>query len=538
MSTRRFTLALGLVIASVVGCTANTDERERGTESTVDPSVMGLAINARYDEQTPSQEDLRRIGARWVRTLLYADDPEKTISALANYRCLGVRSLVLFNQQSFAPTGSPPGDDDDAGWETYASVFADEVATFVASHKKNIDAVEVWNEPDLPTGGNIPPRRFGLLLYKTYPKVKAVADVPVIAGAVAGSTWPTYLSDTAAWLNPRGTYFDAGGVHPYGQRASGYPSGYGFGELEAVVREAHSRWNTGKSSKKPIWVSEFGLPIESGDPAIYLQKAYAIFEKLRGEGVAQRAFWFAWDDRTHYDPGSERFGLVETSGSPRTLRASGTAFVKLAGPLTACDSSSPSPPPDSPPPTPTPTDPITVCYERNGGASAVGTPFDNGGGAGVHRWGPGSVQDFHGGSLGPNLCMIEDAHTTAWMVRGAIRDAFMSSGGAEGFLGYPIEDEHDVSGIPLQKFEGGYVTHVDGSWKAIAGAPTPPSTTPPPAPAGCPCLAGSDNFCLYGASYAGCPMTAPGGYCDPDGNGDFGDADWVRGWNEHKKQCG
>ena len=51
-------------------------------------------------------------------------------------------------------------------------------------------------------------------------------------------------------------------------------------------------------------------------------------------------------------------------------------------------------------------------------------------------------------------------------------------------------------------------------------------------------FAGSDNFCLYGASYPDCPMTAPGGYCDPDGNGDFGDADWVRGWNEHKKQCG
>jgi hypothetical protein len=32
-------------------------------------------------------------------------------------------------------------------------------------------------------------------------------------------------------------------------------------------------------------------------------------------------------------------------------------------------------------------------------------------------------------------------------------------------------------------------------------------------------------------------MTAPGGYCDPDGDGDFADADWVRGWREHQAEC-
>ena len=45
-------------------------------------------------------------------------------------------------------------------------------------------------------------------------------------------------------------------------------------------------------------------------------------------------------------------------------------------------------------------------------------------------------------------------------------------------------------------------------------------------------------FCLAGAGVAGCPMTAPGGYCDPDGDGDLGDADWVRGWREHHALCG
>jgi hypothetical protein len=46
-----------------------------------------------------------------------------------------------------------------------------------------------------------------------------------------------------------------------------------------------------------------------------------------------------------------------------------------------------------------------------------------------------------------------------------------------------------------------------------------------------------DNYCLYPANTAGCGMTAPGGYCDPNGDGNFGDADWVRGYNEYQASC-
>ena len=53
----------------------------------------------------------------------------------------------------------------------------------------------------------------------------------------------------------------------------------------------------------------------------------------------------------------------------------------------------------------------------------------------------------------------------------------------------------------------------------------------------CPCLAGVDNYCLYGVSYPGCAMTYPGGYCDPNGDGDFSDADWVRGYYEYQAAC-
>lgn len=57
--------------------------------------------------------------------------------------------------------------------------------------------------------------------------------------------------------------------------------------------------------------------------------------------------------------------------------------------------------------------------------------------------------------------------------------------------------------------------------------------------AGCPCLDGVDNYCLYWPhDIDGCDMLLPGGYCDPDGDGDFADADWVLGFEQYASACG
>ena len=185
---------------------------------------------------------------------------------------------------------------------------------------------------------------------------------------------------------------------------------------------------------------------------------------------------------------------------------------------------------------------IGACWSRNGGVASAGVPFDNGGGAAVHRWGIGEVQDFRGGAFGSNVCMHHDGAADGWMVRGAIREAYLATGGGEGWLGYPLEDEHGAAGGPLQRFEAGFITVDGGRFVAFHGAPSspsspPPSPPPPPPAASCPCGT-VDNFCAYPPNTPGCPMTSAGGYCDPHGTGSYSEADWVRGWNEHKKQCG
>jgi hypothetical protein len=73
--------------------------------------------------------------------------------------------------------------------------------------------------------------------------------------------------------------------------------------------------------------------------------------------------------------------------------------------------------------------------------------------------------------------------------------------------------------------------------------PEPPPEEPPPEEPplyeDCPCLMapGVDNFCHYGPSYPGCPMTVPGGYCDPNGDGSFVEGNWEQGWYDWQEQC-
>jgi hypothetical protein len=108
---------------------------------------------------------------------------------------------------------------------------------------------------------------------------------------------------------------------------------------------------------------------------------------------------------------------------------------------------------------------IVSCHQRHRGAAAAGSPTDNGGSAYVHDWAPGDpVQDFAGGTLGPNICMRRSGWSTAYMVRGGIRDKYLEIGGGPGPLGYPIADEADDGAGPYQLFERGRIRAGDGVW--------------------------------------------------------------------------
>jgi hypothetical protein len=56
----------------------------------------------------------------------------------------------------------------------------------------------------------------------------------------------------------------------------------------------------------------------------------------------------------------------------------------------------------------------------------------------------------------------------------------------------------------------------------------------------CPCSndPNFNNFCHWPPGTQGCPMTQAGGYCDPNGDGSYDDADWNFGYFDYLAQCG
>jgi hypothetical protein len=103
---------------------------------------------------------------------------------------------------------------------------------------------------------------------------------------------------------------------------------------------------------------------------------------------------------------------------------------------------------------------IIDAFARNGGEGALGRPYDNGGGAAVHRWGGGVVQDVRGGAAGAGALMLRDGAGAAFAVTGGAWDALLARGGAEGRLGYPLGD----AAGGRQRFEGGELVDVGGRW--------------------------------------------------------------------------
>ncbi len=81
---------------------------------------------------------------------------------------------------------------------------------------------------------------------------------------------------------------------------------------------------------------------------------------------------------------------------------------------------------------------FNAAFVQFGGEDAVGLPRDNGGGAAMHRWGAGWIQDFGDGAYLPGALMMADGTTTPYWVYGGIWAQYSTvDHGAMGCHGYP-----------------------------------------------------------------------------------------------------
>lgn len=403
---------------------------------------------------------------------------------------------------------------------TYAHQFTATAGEIAAYFKGRISHYEIWNEPNAaprpasgfhpapgltyPSPGNadwdgacgtylygvdygqgawaLCPRQLAVLTTNAFMAIKGADPAATVVagnllfhgddGWVAKEYWKQVEASPAVQWHRRvkgGVPWDIVGIHPYAYAPGGSPR-----SLESQL-DAFSALLRAASDPARLGMTEYGwdaspdragLPDATADEATQAALLKRSFATAASHSLAF-LIWFNYNDWTYYDPARGRdalisFGVRRTDGS---FKPAGHAYCEMTG-TTLCADGTRLPPPAAVGATMAGTSDaaIIACYGRNGGAGAVGMPFDNGGSAYVHRWGSGVVQDYDSGPLGPSLCMHADAAATAFMVRGGIRDAYLSSGGGEGRLGFPQEDEHGSATGPHQRFAGGYIT-----WDAAAG---------------------------------------------------------------------
>lgn len=291
-------------------------------------------------------------GRRWVRVmmpwpLLQPDGPRFAPGPLhdldVRIRNLAKARLNVLLMVTAAPQWSHPGRSGDAVPPADPRTYAAMMAALAKRYAGQVQAVEVWNEPDDEEGprefwrGPPDPKRYTALLRATYAAVKATGPrAPlVLVGGLVGNHYAFLEAMYAA--GAKGS-FDAVGVHlDTACRQTGpddtYREGGRIGRFAfSGYREVHGTMLR-HGEDKPIWVTELGWSaspelcdqgamrgrgpggVSEGRQAMLLKRAYDCLAHDRYIGPA---FWWSLRDYGS-DPKeiSHTYGLVAWTGRPR-----------------------------------------------------------------------------------------------------------------------------------------------------------------------------------------------------------------------------
>jgi len=184
-------------------------------------------------------------------------------------------------------------------------------------------ALEVWNEPDIHFGGNLPADQY-------VPLVKAIAygladarvDVPLVGGVMAHANRD--FLDTAA-RNRLLESIDAFSFHNYGPAM----------RMESAIAEYRAWLDNTALGTWPLWITECGRPWQTGPERPPVDQDAASALDITAKGIEARAcgiaryFPFVYPD---YVEGKYNFGMVDKRATPlRSIAAYAQAIRALAG---------------------------------------------------------------------------------------------------------------------------------------------------------------------------------------------------------------
>ena len=227
----------------------------------------GINIDPKNPRGRPTGQELKELGAEWVRFTFKDDTTGATPAQFAFYDQVveqlaqtGIRILMILSYETLQ--GRPDRHASDADWDAYIQRFAARCGQIAEHYGGSVRAYQVWNEPDYlaPHPGydpTIEPRVFGRMLKSCYEAIKAVSAATVVTGGLAAGQ-PGWLDGVREATSDRRIFADAVGVHPYGRRPEpNWPrADWGFGRLDLLLEEYY------KSARLPIWITEMGTQVD------------------------------------------------------------------------------------------------------------------------------------------------------------------------------------------------------------------------------------------------------------------------------------
>lgn len=275
----------------------------------------GMNINPDAPHSNPMDNDDLK-GLDWVRFVFKLDarhnpaergDLQKAFAqyddVIRNYERMGIKSLIVLNQETIWGLGPWTGNDNWAGYGDQLAAAAVQIAQRYRRYGGSV-AYQIWNEGDLPNNPAsvfVPPEQFAIVLHKVATAVRAASpQSPLISGGLA--TGPAqsidYLRRCKTALN--GPWpVDAIGIHPYGRWGAQAP--FDWGQQFGTLGEAFAQYQQAIPDM-PFWITEIGVaadieigPQHYAEIGGYVRDVYRHVEE-RHTSLVPVVIWFAWSD--------------------------------------------------------------------------------------------------------------------------------------------------------------------------------------------------------------------------------------------------
>lgn len=311
------------------------------------PEIVGINYHGIWSDKSPEQrarilDSFVAAGTTWVRmdiawASLQPNGPDqfdpKGVAALderlQEIRSRGLKTLIMF----YWPPEWSSGTSTKNGVPKDPEQYGEAAAWLAARWPDEVQAIELWNEPDLDAFlANTSVATYTELLKAAYPKIKAANPaMTVVAGAPTGINTDWYQEMYALG---GGGHFDALGIHPYIGRTDQPPTAwdpnfpqYYMGNIANLV----ALMARNGDSDKQIWATEYGwsshdnssygpdLPPWKRGVSEQLQADYLIEAQqvLAQWPQVKASFWYTDRNGTTGDAQEDNLGVLTYDLAPK-----------------------------------------------------------------------------------------------------------------------------------------------------------------------------------------------------------------------------